>query len=104
MDYDKGMELMTINPADPISDYTGQVLGDLRQAIGRAVDAWLLRTPPLIIEHRQRPLRFACARRSASPSPGRSSPTIPAVGRGKPGPGRTSAAARQSIFQQAKML
>ena len=31
--------------ADPIPAFTGQVPGDLRQAIGRAVDAWLLRTP-----------------------------------------------------------
>ena len=41
------MELATITPAtaDPIPAFTGQVPGDLRQAIGRAVDAWLLRTP-----------------------------------------------------------
>ena len=31
--------------AEPIPAFTGQVPGDLRQAIGRAVDAWLLRTP-----------------------------------------------------------
>ena len=40
-------ELVPIIPAtaDPIPAFTGQVPGDLRQAIGRAVDAWLLRTP-----------------------------------------------------------
>ena len=31
--------------AEPIPAFTGQVPGDLREAIGRAVDAWLLRTP-----------------------------------------------------------
>jgi integrase/recombinase XerD len=36
---------VTPAPADPIPAFTGQVPGDLRQAIGRAVDAWLLRTP-----------------------------------------------------------
>ncbi len=38
-------ELASLPPADPIPAFTGQVPGDLRQAIGRAVDAWLLRTP-----------------------------------------------------------
>ncbi len=43
---DVGMEV-AVTPAtgDPIPAFTGQVPGDLRQAIGRAVDAWLLRTP-----------------------------------------------------------
>ena len=47
MDDNAGMELQIITPAtaDPIPAFTGQVPGDLRQAIGRAVDAWLLRTP-----------------------------------------------------------
>ncbi|MGO9921909.1 MAG: tyrosine-type recombinase/integrase [Isosphaeraceae bacterium] len=31
--------------ADPVPAFTGQVPGDHRQAIGRAIDAWLLRTP-----------------------------------------------------------
>ena len=31
--------------AEPIPAFTGQVPGDLRQAIRQAVDAWLLRTP-----------------------------------------------------------
>ena len=40
-------ELVPIAPAaaEPIPAFTGQVPGDLRQATGRAVDAWLLRTP-----------------------------------------------------------
>jgi Phage integrase, N-terminal SAM-like domain len=39
-------DLSPIRPeAEPIPAFTGQVPGDLRQAIGRAVDAWLLRTP-----------------------------------------------------------
>jgi integrase/recombinase XerD len=40
-------ELVKITPAtgDPIPAFTGQVPGNLREAIGRAVDAWLLRTP-----------------------------------------------------------
>ena len=38
-------ELASLPPADPIPAFTGQVPGDLREAIGRAVDAWLLRTP-----------------------------------------------------------
>ena len=41
-------ELATIIPAataEPIPAFTGQVPGDLRQAIRQAVDAWLLRTP-----------------------------------------------------------
>ena len=33
------MELLTVNHADPIPAFTGQVPGDLRQAIGRVVDA-----------------------------------------------------------------
>ena len=45
MDDNAILELMTVNQADPIPAFTGQVPGDLRQAIGRAVDAWLLRTP-----------------------------------------------------------
>jgi integrase/recombinase XerD len=41
-------ELATIIPtatAEPIPAFTGQVPGDLRQAIRQAVDAWLIRTP-----------------------------------------------------------
>jgi hypothetical protein len=39
-------ELATIPTADPIPAFAGgQVPGNLREAIGRAVDAWLLRTP-----------------------------------------------------------
>ena len=45
MDANASLELMTVNQTDPIPAFTGQVPGDLRQAIGRAVDAWLLRTP-----------------------------------------------------------
>ncbi len=47
MDDRTGSELATITPtpADPIPAFTGQVPGDLRQAIRQAVDAWLLRTP-----------------------------------------------------------
>ncbi len=48
MDDETGTELQIITPAataEPIPAFTGQVPGDLRQAIGRAVNAWLLRTP-----------------------------------------------------------
>ena len=48
MDDHTGMELATITPAttaEPIPAFTGQVPGDLRQAIRQAVEAWLLRTP-----------------------------------------------------------
>jgi site-specific recombinase XerD len=45
MDDDTGMELMAVNLAEPIPAFTGQVPGSLREAIGRAVEAWLLRTP-----------------------------------------------------------
>ncbi len=38
-------ELAHLPPAEPIPAFTGQVPGDLRQAIRQAVDAWLLRTP-----------------------------------------------------------
>ncbi len=44
-----GLELTRITPGAvapaPIPAFTGQVSGDLRQAIGRAVAAWLLHTP-----------------------------------------------------------
>ena len=48
MEENAGMELVTLTSAataDPIPAFTGQVPGDLRQAIRQAVDAWLLRTP-----------------------------------------------------------
>ena len=48
MEEHAGMELRIITPevtAEPIPAFTGQMPGDLRQAIRRAVDAWLLRTP-----------------------------------------------------------
>jgi hypothetical protein len=48
MDERATTELQVITPAttaEPIPAFTGQVPGDLRQAVGRAVDAWLLRTP-----------------------------------------------------------
>jgi hypothetical protein len=45
MDDNLDMELLIVNQADPIPAITGQVPDDLRQAIDRAVDAWLLRTP-----------------------------------------------------------
>lgn len=47
MDDKAGRELATITPAtaDPIPAFTGQVPDSLRDAIGRAVAAWLLRTP-----------------------------------------------------------
>ena len=38
-------QIITTAIAEPIPAFTGQMPGDLRQAIGRAVDAWLLRTP-----------------------------------------------------------
>ena len=41
-------ELIPLTPAttaDPIPAFTGQVPGTLRESIGRAGDAWLLRTP-----------------------------------------------------------
>ena len=37
--------MITPAPAEPIPAFTGQMPGDLRQAIRQAVDAWLLRTP-----------------------------------------------------------
>jgi hypothetical protein len=44
-----GLKLTRITPwavaPAPIPAFTGQVPGDLRQDIGRAVGAWLLRTP-----------------------------------------------------------
>src|SRR5580704_16988299 len=47
MNEDASRPMTTILTAvnDPIPAFTGQVPGDLRQAIGQAVDAWLLRTP-----------------------------------------------------------
>jgi integrase/recombinase XerD len=47
MDEMTGSELVTITQttAEPIPAFTGQMPGDLRQAIRHAVDAWLLRTP-----------------------------------------------------------
>lgn len=41
------MEVAEIIPAasEPIPAFTGQLPADVRQAIGQAVDAWLLRTP-----------------------------------------------------------
>lgn len=45
MDQQAGTELEVITQADPIPAFNGQVPGDPRQAIGRAVAAWLLRTP-----------------------------------------------------------
>jgi ferric-dicitrate binding protein FerR (iron transport regulator) len=48
MDERTATELQVITPAataEPIPAFTGQVPGDLRQAMRQAVDAWLLRTP-----------------------------------------------------------
>ena len=78
MDEDAGTEIVVAAPppADPIPAFTGQVPGDLRQAIGRAVDAWLLRTPSphtrKAYAHRPRPVPGR--QRHRSPTPASTSP------------------------------